>query len=292
MLKISSEGYGFAITLTIVGVILMSVESLLIRLANISGLTYSFYLGILMFISIGIILLKDGITSINITKKDFKIILMASIFTALANIFFINAIKHTTIANTVVIISSSPLFTSLFAYLFYKEKVQKNIFIASFFIFIGLFIIFSSHLQSGNMFGDILALLCTISFSLTFTLMSRHNEINRYVVLAFTGIAISVMASFFVKSYEVDVTSIYILLLAGLLITPLSRVFILIGTKSLPASEVSLFVILETILAPIWAWIFLSEVPSLNTIIGGGVILATLVINTLYLMQVAKKRRL
>lgn len=287
-----NNNYVFALFITMLGVILMSIESLLIKLTNISGVTYSFYIGILIFISLNIVLLKEGVEkTLKVYKENFKIIVIAGVLTALANMFFINSIKHTTIANTVIIISSSPLFAMLFAYLFYKEKAKKNIFIASIFIFIGLFIIFSQQLGSGNLYGDTLALLCTMSFSMIFVLMSKEKNVNRFAVIAFAGICITVISSFFIKSFLLDTTSIYILLVAGLLISPFSRIFVLIGTKTLPASEISLLTILETILAPIWAWVFLSEVPAMSTILGGTIILSTLILNTLYIIKIANKNK-
>ncbi|WP_108063305.1 DMT family transporter [Poseidonibacter lekithochrous] len=285
--------YIFALLITMLGVVLMSVETLLIKMTNISGLTYSFYIGILMFISLNAVLLKDGIkNTINIYKDNLRIILISGLLMGLANMFFINSVKHTSIANAVIIISSAPLFATLFAYLFYKEKPQKNIFIASIFIFIGLIIIFSKQISSGNLLGDSLALLCAMSFSLNFMVMSKHTSVNRFAVLAFAGVCITLMSLLFIQSYTVDTTSMYILLIAGLLISPFSRIFVLIGTKTLPASEISLLTILETILAPIWAWIFISEIPVSTTIFGGLVILATLIINSLYLIKISKKKAL
>ncbi|RXJ77084.1 EamA family transporter [Arcobacter sp. F155] len=288
-----NNSYIFALLITMLGVVLMSVETLLIKLTNISGVTYSFYIGILMFISLNAVLLKDGFNNtLNLYKDNLKIILISGLLMGFANMFFINSVKHTTIANAVIIISSSPLFATLFAYLFYKEKPQKNIFIATIFIFVGLLIIFSQQLSGGNLFGDILALLCAMSFSLNFVVMSKHTGVNRFAVLAFAGVCITVMSLFFIESYEVDTTSLYILLVAGLLVSPFSRIFVLIGTKTLPASEISLLTILETILAPIWAFIFLNEIPVMNTIWGGLIILATLIINSLYIIKISKNKKI
>ncbi len=68
----------------------------------------------------------------------------------------------------------------------------------------------------------------------------------------------------------------------GLLITPISRVLLGNGTKFINASEISLLMIIETIMAIVWVWIFLKEVPSFNTFIGGGIILITLIVNSVY----------
>lgn len=284
-----NNSYLIGVITTLIGVFLMSTESLLIKLSIISGTTYSFYIGILMFISLNAILLKGGFQkSLNIYKEGMKVILIAGILIGLANIFFIHAIKHTSIANSVIIKSSAPLFTTLFAYLFYKQKPHKNVFVASVFIFIGLIIIFSNQLSGGNLYGDILALFCTISFSLTFVLMARFKNVNRLAVIAFGGICITFMSSFFmedVSDFQVDVTSLYVLIIAGLIVSPFARMFILNGTKNIPASEVSLLSIFETILAPVWAWVFLQELPHVNTLIGGIIIIATLVLNSLYIIN-------
>lgn len=269
---------------------LMSVESLLIKLTPLSGMTYAFFIGILLFISLTLFIVKDGVKKHwHLIKTQYKIILLTALLTALANIFFINAVKHTTIANTVIIISSAPLFATLFAYWFYQLTPHKNIYIASFFIFLGLFIIFSQELSIDNLFGDSLALLCTLSFSLTFVILSRHRATDIIAVLLVAAVILSLFSSLFVDRFTVDDQSIYILLIAGLFVTPFSRVFVLIGTKTLPASEVSLLTILETILAPIWAWIFLREFPHTHAIIGGSIILAALVINSLYLLLTQKE---
>lgn len=290
--NIKANTYLFALFITMLGVVLMSIETLLVKMTTISGITYSFYIGILMFISLNVVLLKKGVKStVSLYKENIKIILISGLLMGLANMFFINSVKHTSIANAVVIISSSPLFASLFAYILYKDKPQKNIFIASAFIFIGLLIIFSKQLSGGNLFGDILALFCAMSFSLNFVVMSKYKAVNRFAVLAFAGVCITVLSLFFIESYAVDSTSFYILLIAGLIISPFSRIFVLIGTKTLPASEISLLTILETILAPIWAWIFLNEIPVINTIFGGLIILSTLIINSLYLIKVSKSKQ-
>ncbi len=274
------------------GIILMSIESLLIKMTSVSGITYSFYIGILMFISSHTLLLKDGLKrTIQLYKVGTKIILFSGLLMGLSNMFFINALKYTSIANAVVILSSAPLFSTLFAYLFYKEKAQKNIFIASIFILIGLIVIFSEQLGSGNLQGDILALLCVMTFSFNYVFMYRYKNVNRIVILAFSGICITIISLFFIESFTLDTTSFYIILIAGLLISPLSRLFLLLGTRTLSAAEMSLFTILETVLAPIWGWIFINEIPHVNTIIGGAIILSTIVINSIYMVKVVKSRK-
>lgn len=279
-----------AILITALGVLLMSLESLLIKLANISALTFSFYIGVLMFLTINTILfLQHKQKVVSIYKKDFKPIFMCGFLFGLANIFFISAIKTTTVANTVMILASAPLFSAFFTYLLYKEKSKKNIYVASFFIFIGLFIIFSSQLGSGDFIGNIYALICVNFFSLSFVILSHYTGVNRLAVTAIAGFSLAVISSFFVSSFYINEQTLYILLFTGIIVTSISRVLMGIGTKNLPASEVSLLMIIETVMAPIWVWLVLKEVPSNSTFVGGAIILLTLILNSLYVLKTAKK---
>ena len=269
--------------LTSLGVFIMSLESLFIKFTNISSFLFSFYIGIFMFASMAsTFLFKDFDYLKKALKTSFPFLLICSTFMALSNIFFITAVKTTTVANVVIIFSTSALFTALVAFLLFKEKPRKNVFIASFFMFIGLFIIFNDNLGIGSMEGNIYAILCTVFFSISFVLLSRFKEMNRLVITAFSGIILSLIAWFFVDDLAIDSKTLVIVMVMGLLITPISRVLLGVGAKYIRASEVSLLMLIETVMAPIWVWIFLNEVPSIYTFIGGSVIIVTLIVNSLY----------
>ena len=150
------------LALTSLGVFIMSLESLLIKLTTISPFLFSFYIGIFMFISMltTFVFNKKEYIKTALSKSFFMLIICATLM-AISNIFFITAVKTTTVANVVIIFSTAALFSALFAYLFYKEKITKNIIIASFFMFVGLFIIFNDKLEIGSIEGNIYALFCT-----------------------------------------------------------------------------------------------------------------------------------
>ena len=272
--------------ITSIGVLIMSLESLFIKLATVSALTFSFYLGIFMFFSMTLTMfIKQRKEIKNITKNSFPILLLAAFLMGSSNIFFITAIKNTTVANVVIIFGTSALFASFFAYLLYKEKIEKNILIASFFMIIGLFIIFSDSLGLGNLLGNMYALLCTISFSLTFVFLSKYTKISRVALIAIAGICISIISFILSDSLVIDLNNLLIIAFMGLLITPFARVLMGNGTKYISSAEVALLMIIETLMAPIWVWIFLNEIPNSNTFLGGSIILATLMINSLYTLR-------
>ena len=277
--------------ITSLGAFIISFEALLIKYTTVDPLVFSFYIGICMFVSMyAVLLLKKQRLIEDIYKKSFKFAFLGAVLMAVSNIFFISAIKYTLTANVVLIIAISPLFASLFAFLIYKIKPQKNIYIASVFIFIGLFIIFSDQLGLGNMIGNIYAFICAITFSLSFVFLSHHTNINRTSLIALSGVFLTVITFFLAGSLYISSNDLFYVLFMGLLITPISRVLIANGTKYISASEVSLLLIIETIMAPIWVWIFLNEVPSSLTLLGGTLIIVTLVVNSIYSIRKSRNQ--
>ena len=274
------------LALTSLGVFIMSLESLFIKFTTISPFLFSFYIGIFMFISmISTFLFKEKAVLKKALNTNLPMMIVCAILMGTSNIFFITAVKTTTVANVVIIFSTAALFSALFAYLFYREKITKNIIIASFFMFVGLFIIFNDKLEIGSIEGNIYALLCTAFFATSYVILSRYKDMDRFILTAFSGLALSMIAFFFCDDLAIDFKTLAVVMIMGLLISPISRVFLGNGAKYISASEVSLLMIIETIMAPVWVWIFLNEVPSSYTFIGGSVIIGTLIVNSLYTLK-------
>ncbi|MBP9490652.1 MAG: DMT family transporter [Aliarcobacter sp.] len=274
------------LALTSLGVFIMSLESLFIKFTTISPFLFSFYIGIFMFISmISTFVFKEKAVLKKAFNSSMPILIICAILMGTSNIFFITAVKTTTVANVVIIFGTAALFSALFAYLFFKEKITINIIIASFFMFVGLFIIFNDELEIGSLTGNIYALLCTALFAMSFVLLSRYKQMDRVLLTALSGLVLSIIAFFFCEDLAIDLKTLVVVMTMGLLISPISRVLLGTGAKYISASEVSLLMIIETIMAPVWVWIFLDEVPSSYTFIGGSIIVATLVANSLYTLK-------
>ena len=274
------------LALTSLGVFIMSLESLFIKFTTISPFLFSFYIGIFMFISmISTFVFKEKAVLKKAFNSSMPILIVCAILMGTSNIFFITAIKTTTVANVVIIFGTAALFSALFAYIFFKEKITINIIIASFFMFVGLFVIFNDELEVGSLDGNIYALLCTSLFAMSFVLLSRYKQMDRVLLTALSGLVLSIIAFFFCEDLAIDLKTLAVVMTMGLLISPISRVLLGTGAKYISASEVSLLMIIETIMAPVWVWIFLNEVPSSYTFIGGSIIVATLVANSLYTLK-------
>lgn len=273
--------YAHALALTVIGVVLMSFESLLIKMTSVPAQSISFYFGLFMFTSTNMILLwktKKGI--LTIYRKEYQAIILSALFMGSSNYFFILAIKNTSVASAVFILSTAPLISAIIGFVLFRTKVPLRLFIATFFVFIGLSLIVYNDWDGGNMRGNFYALLCVLSFSSLFSVLERYKEVSRLACIGAGGLMASLLAFLTVSIVIPDAYSLGIIFFMGFILTPISRVLIGVGTKVLPSVDVTLLTIIETVLAPIWVWLFLAEAMMFTTLVGGAIIIVTLIIYT------------
>lgn len=273
--------YANALALTVMGVVLMSFESLLIKLTSIPAQSISFYFGLFMFTSTNLMLFwktRKGI--VTIYRKEYRAILLSALFMGTSNYFFILAIKNTSVASAVFILSTAPLVSALIGFILFRTKVPLRLFVATFFVFIGLSLIVYNDWDGGHMKGNFYALMCVISFSSLFSVLERYKEVSRLACIGAGGLMASLLAFLTVSIAVPDSYSLGVIFFMGFILTPISRLLIGIGTKVLPSIDVTLLTIIETVLAPIWVWLFLAEAMMPTTLVGGAIIILTLVIYT------------
>jgi drug/metabolite transporter (DMT)-like permease len=261
------------------GVCILSFDSLLVRLAGADDLAVLFWRGAFMALSLAVTatLLRGRAAWSGLRSPATWII--AGSFSA-GTAAFVLSILHTRVANTVVIISSAPLFAALFSGWFLKERVAPRTWAAILFAFIGVLLVSGHSLGDGGLTGDLLALANAVLTGASMTLLRRHLEISRVLILALSG-ALLALAVLPFASPAVSPHSLLVLALMGLVQIPLSLYLIADATRHIQAAEVSLFLLLETILAPLWAWHFLGEGVSAATLAGGALIVATLALHAL-----------
>ena len=285
--------YAKTFWITSLGMFLMSFESPLIKMTHLGAQQFTFYFGLCMFISLNAALFvryRNKIVSVYLSHK--RSILLAAFCTGLSNFFFILAIKHTSVASAVFILSTGPLISALFSFLFFKTLTPLRTFAAIFFVFVGLWIILFEDLGQGNMEGNLYAFACVFAFIGMLFVLERDKEVNRLACFGSGSLFAALLSALTAPMVLPDAYSLSIVLLMGGILTPISRSLIGMGTKVLPSVEVALLTIIEPVLAPFWVWLFIHEQPHANTLIGGCIILTTLVVHALITqkaLQEAKK---
>lgn len=259
------------IWLVFFGVLLMSFESPIISFTNVSGFKFILYLGLFLFLSTALILPFSKKKIREIYTQNPKILILASVFMALSNIFFINAVKYAGIATTVLIIAIGPIFCAMIGYLFLRQKTPKIIFLATALVFLGLYIILADSQKNIDFLGVMLGFLCVLSFSIVFVILSNFASVDRIANINLAGLFTVIFALFF-TNFDIDWHNFFIIFAMGFFITPLSRIFIGYGSLYILPAEVGILMILESVLAPFWGYLFLNEAISANTLIGGSII--------------------
>jgi len=271
--------YALALALTVLGMVLMSFESLLIKLTTIPAQSISFYFGLFMFCATHLMLyikVRNGMVAIY--RHEYKAILLSALFMGTSNYFFILAIKNTSVASAVFILSTAPLVSALIGFVLFRTPVPKRLYVASFFVFIGIGLIVYNDWDGGNMKGNLYAFLCVLSFSSLFSVLERYKDASRLACIGAGGLVAALLAFLTVAIVIPDAYSLGIVFFMGFILTPISRVLIGLGTKVLPSVDVTLLTNIETVLAPIWVWLFLAEAIMPTTLIGGAIIIVTLVV--------------
>ncbi len=273
------------ILITILGVLFLIPDSLLVRLITATPLAICFWRGLLGGSLLLIIYLIYGLLSKDNKRLDFtlkEILIILCI--ALSTICFVLSVNYTTVANTLFLLSTAPFFSIFLSYFLLVEKIRLKDFSASLVALIGVFIISLGSQASNNTIatslGDFFGIGIAIFTALVLTL-ARHGSSK--LVIRSNAIGMYAVALFvlpFVKNFSVEQETILYLLILCLICVPIGSLLILTGPKYISASEVSLIILLQVILAPILAWLILKEYPGLSSLVGGiFVISAVLIVN-------------
>lgn len=280
----SSRTTGFVVAL--LGAALMSIDPIFIRFAGVSGFDTAFLFGLFSAISMPILLKmndKRGLRKAVIQSGWpllFAGVLMLGSATGL-----VFSIKNTSIANTFVILSASPAIAAIFSWLLLREKTSRSTIIAIISVMIGIGIVVSGSFGSGNWFGDALAVFSVICLSLMFTLLRKYQDVSRLASVALGGLLLAVVMSFFAEPSNYSANTWLIMAAMGLFTAPLGRVMSMVATRYITAAEVSMTLMLETVLAPVWGFLFFTEIPAITSIVGGSIILVTIFIYTFVTMK-------
>tara|TARA_B100001175_G_C19418702_1_gene594928 strand:+ start:309 stop:1172 length:864 start_codon:yes stop_codon:yes gene_type:complete len=267
--------------LAFVAVMLITPDSLLIRLSNIETWGMLFYRGAIPFVVVLIGLLL-------FYKKNFLKALIdigyPGIFYFISfsacNITFLISIQNTNVANTLVMIALAPMISAILGALFLKESPDRKTWLAILVTFAACIYIFHDSLKLGNFYGDIFGLITAFGLACNATL-ARYAKDRDLVPSAVIGkLCVAIFAFFFVESFELLGRDLFYVPLMCIMCVAIPFVLVTIAPRFITGAEVNLFFLLETILGPIWVWLVVKEQPSLETIIGGSVIILTIAIHS------------
>ena len=267
--------------LAFVAVMFITPDSLFIRLSNVDTWGLVFYRGIIPFLTVFLgmlIIYKLSFFNMLLTSGYHGIIYIGTF--SITNITFVVSIQNTNVANTLVMIATAPMLSAILGALFLKEPPDRKTWISIIITFIAIIYIFFDSIKLGNFYGDILGFITAIGLAVGAVTIRSAKSKNLVPAAVVGKLFVATFALFFIESFVLENNDLIIVPLMCILCVAIPFVLVTIAPRFIPAAEVNLFFLLETIIGPIWVWLIIKEQPSIETLYGGAVIIATIAIHS------------
>ena len=215
-------------------------------------------------------------------KKDtphaFKKIGHSGILIALilgfSNTCFVWGMSTTKVSNAVFIMSTGPLFAAICSYFFLKRKIGKKTFIAIAGSMFGITIMFSGGMESNNYIGNIIILGVPIGFAFQLTILNYNSHIDFMPATFLGGVFSSLIGFIFMANLDISTHDLLLCLFMGAFQVGIGFMLITIGSRYIPPHRAALFLLMEPVLAPIWAFLGVGEIPGQTEMLGGLIVLS------------------
>jgi drug/metabolite transporter (DMT)-like permease len=287
---LSNHAKGLLITAT--GVLIISPDGLLTRLIQTDHWTMMFWRALLL--SFGMWLAVSLVNPNRVWRQYCTVrgpgLLMVGAY-SLGTISFIYAITHTSVANTLVILSSTPLFAALISRVLLHEKIIPRTLIAISLVAVGIAVIASGSVGvTSALAGDLAAVLGSFFLACGFSFVRRFPQISSLSAISCSGLLTALLVLPLASPLAISQADFGYLLIMGLYVVPIGTALMFIGPRYIPAAEVGLLLLLESILGPLWVWLVYAEQPGNNTLLGGAIVISTLLINTVWALRHSPQR--
>jgi drug/metabolite transporter (DMT)-like permease len=202
---------------------------------------------------------------------------------------FMLALMMTTVANTLIVVSTSPLFTAFIAWLVLGQRIPSRTWFAIVAALVGIVWMFAgsmAQVEGTHIIGMTIALGTAISAAVNYVIIQKVGERLDMMPAVMLGGAISALMMLpMALPFQASLHDLSILAMLGVFQLATPGLLVVMASKALPASEIALLALLEVLLGPIWAWLGAGEVPAQSTLMGGAVVLAALILNELAAMR-------
>ncbi len=286
MKNISNKSQKKGMLLAFVGIMFITPDSLLIRLANINSWNLIFYRGFIPFLTILI-----GLIFVYRSKLFKKILdngwhgLAFVVSFAITSIVFVVSIENTNVANTLVMVALAPMLSAIISLVFLKENPDQKTWVAIGITTLAVVYIFYDAIDAGDFLGNFLGLICATGLAVNAVIIRSAKKMS-LVPSAMAGkLMVALFALFFADQIKLENNDLIIVPLMCIVCIAIPFVCVTLAPRYITAAEVNLFFLLETIFGPLWVWLVIKEQPSMETIIGGSIIIITIAIHSTLVLK-------
>ncbi|OIQ49923.1 EamA-like transporter family protein [Pseudodesulfovibrio hydrargyri] len=261
----------------ILGGILLSFDPIFVRLSGVGGYETAFLFGLFSALSMGTLIQATDARGLvgTVRESGWPAVVSGLIMLGSASMFVLS-IKHTSVANTMMILSGRPVLTAAAAWLILRERTSGKLWLAIGGVVCGMAVVVSGSLRSGNVHGDGLALAGVICLALNGVMWRHFRAMSRMLVVGFGGLFLAVIMFFLTDVTAIPARTWLVMACMGLLSAPAGRVLNAVSSRYIPAAEMATYALISPVLAPIWVFLLFREQPPAATLAGGGLILAAI----------------
>ena len=217
----------------------------------------------------------------NIVKESGLPGLLGGFVLSFSFVAFVVAMSNTTVANVVFIISTQTMFLAIFGYFYLKEKVSLIGLISILLAMSGIIIMVGDSISGGSLFGNIVALAIPINFAILVMIIRKNTKVDMVPAIFYSGIFSLIYGFFLAESFEFTKHDLWMGFLLGVPQLAVSFICITIGSRTVESATVGILMLMETLCAPLWVWLFLNEIPPISVFIGGAVIISAIILKSL-----------
>ena len=275
-MKLTDQKKGTLLAFT--AIMFITPDSLLIRLSNVDSWNLIFYRGFIPFlvVFIGILIIKKSKFFYSIIENGWHGVGYICTF-IVTNILFVVSIENTNVANTLIMISLAPMLSALVSFVFLKEFPDRKTWVAITITTLAVIYIFIDSFEKGDVKGNVYGFICALGLAAGAVIIRAGKKNANLIPSAMTAkLIIALIALFFVDDLNIEGNDFLFIPAMCIFCVAIPFVLITLAPRYITAAEVNLFFLLETVLGPFWVWLVIKEQPSMETIIGGVVIILTI----------------
>ncbi len=271
------------------GGLLLTVDVPLLKLAHADALTLITVRGIFVFISLFVFWnLRRQFHGARTPFINGYVSVVVATISAVAGILFIQAIMLTPVANVVFILAFNPLFAALLAWIVLAERLDWATALAITASITGVGIIVFDSLHSGGLIGNLMALGVSMLLAVSITVIRRSRS-DQSMSAAQGGLLAAAMTVWFCQPQALQAEGWGWLALNGLVVMPVSAALLMYAPRHVAGPVVAMFYLLETVLTPVWMWLIFGEMPTFHSLIGGAIVIASLLCHSIYMLATESK---
>ena len=198
---------------------------------------------------------------------------------------YVFSMYTTTVANTNFIITTETIFLAVFGYFFLKEKINLITFISIILGMSGVLIILGNSLSiqtSEQFLGNIVAFIMPISFAVLVVIIRKYPNVDMVPAQFTAGVAAGIIGFLVAGQLSISIHDLFLALMAGFFQIGFGFILITVGSQTTPAAVVGVMMLTESVFGPLWAWLFINEVPPIAVIIGGSIIIFSILFQSFF----------